>query len=70
LRYHDPHVPALPDYGLSSIPLEEALQDADLALIVTAHPGVDHELVLQRARLVVDLRGVTRGTLVENVVRL
>jgi UDP-N-acetyl-D-glucosamine dehydrogenase len=70
LRYHDPHVPALPAYNLSSTPLDEALQDTDLALIVTAHPGVDHHLVLQRARLVVDLRGVTRGTLVENVVRL
>jgi UDP-N-acetyl-D-glucosamine dehydrogenase len=70
LRYHDPHVPALPDYDLASIPLEEALQDADLALIVTAHPSVDHDLVLQRARLVVDLRGITRGSRSENVVRL
>jgi UDP-N-acetyl-D-glucosamine dehydrogenase len=70
LRYNDPHVPTLPAYGLSSLALEEALQDADLALIVTAHPGVDHDLVLQRARLVVDLRGITRGTRVENVVRL
>jgi UDP-N-acetyl-D-glucosamine dehydrogenase len=70
LRYHDPHIPTLPDHGLSSIPLEEALQDADLALIVTAHPGVDHDTVLKRARLIVDLRGITRGTLVENVVRL
>jgi UDP-N-acetyl-D-glucosamine dehydrogenase len=70
LRYHDPHVPALPDYGLSSVSLDEALEDADLALIVTAHPGVDHDVVLERARLVVDLRGVTRGSRIENVVRL
>jgi UDP-N-acetyl-D-glucosamine dehydrogenase len=70
LRYHDPHVPTLPDYELTSIPLEEALQDADLALIVTAHPTVDHELVLKRARLTVDLRGITRGTHLENVIRL
>jgi UDP-N-acetyl-D-mannosaminuronate dehydrogenase len=70
LRYHDPHVPTLPDHGLSSIPLEETLQDADLAPIVPAHPGVDHDMVLKRARLVVDQRGITRGTLVENVVRL
>jgi UDP-N-acetyl-D-glucosamine dehydrogenase len=70
LRYHDPHVPTLPDHNLSSVPLDEALQDADLALIVTAHPGVDHDMVLKRARLVVDLRGITRGTRVENVVRL
>ncbi len=70
LRYHDPHVPHLHDYNLSSTPLDEALQDADLVLIVTAHPSVDHDTVLTRARLVVDLRGITRGTRVENVVRL
>jgi UDP-N-acetyl-D-glucosamine dehydrogenase len=63
-------VPLLTDYGLSSLPLEEALRDADLALIVTAHPGVDHDMVLKRARLVVDLRGITRDSRVENVVRL
>ena len=71
VRYHDPHVPALSELNLHSLPLEEALADADLALIVTAHPSVDHELVSRRARLVVDLRGVTRsfsGT--GNVVRL
>jgi UDP-N-acetyl-D-glucosamine dehydrogenase len=71
VRYHDPHVPALTEFDLRSVPLEEALADADLALIVTAHPSVDHELVARRARLVVDLRGVTRthvGT--GNVVRL
>ncbi len=70
LRYHDPHVPTLADHGLSSVTLEEALQDADLAPIVTAHPGVDHEMVLTHERLVVDLRGINRGSLVENVVRL
>ena len=30
-------------------------------VIVTAHPGVDHDAVAERAPLVVDLRGVTRG---------
>jgi UDP-N-acetyl-D-glucosamine dehydrogenase len=62
LRYHDPHVPALPELGLASVPFEDALQDADLALIVTAHPEVDHALAARRAPLVVDLRGVTRAT--------
>jgi UDP-N-acetyl-D-glucosamine dehydrogenase len=70
LCYHDPHVPALPEYGLQSVPFEQALADADLALIVTAHPSVDHELIARRARLVVDLRGVTRGSGVAGVVRL
>jgi UDP-N-acetyl-D-glucosamine dehydrogenase len=70
VSYHDPHVPVLADLGLSSTPLEEALPDADLALIVTAHPSVDHDLVARRARLVVDLRGVTRSSHLSSVVRL
>jgi len=70
VRYHDAHVPALADYGLQSLPLEQALADADLALIVTAHPGVDYDMLARRARLVVDLRGVTRSSNVGNVIRL
>jgi UDP-N-acetyl-D-glucosamine dehydrogenase len=70
IRYHDSHVPQLTDYGLASLPLEQALADADLALIVTAHPDVDYEQLARRARLVVDLRGVTRSSSVGNVVRL
>jgi hypothetical protein len=70
LRYHDPYVPELREHGLSSVSLDDALEDADLALIVTAHPQVDHELVAQRARLLVDLRGVTRTLGVADAVRL
>jgi UDP-N-acetyl-D-glucosamine dehydrogenase len=70
LRYHDPHVPTLRDYGLQSLSLDEALEDADLALILTAHPQVDHQLLAQRARLLVDLRGVTRTLGVADAVRL
>jgi UDP-N-acetyl-D-glucosamine dehydrogenase len=70
VRYHDPHVPALADLGLSSQPLPDVVSDSDVVLIVTAHPGVDHSLVAKRARLVVDLRGVTRSHAAANVVRL
>ncbi len=70
VRYHDPHVPALAEFELRSLALEQALQDADMVVIVTAHPGVDHDLVAQRARAVVDLRGVTRQAGAANVVRL
>ena len=70
IRYHDPHVPSLPEFDLGSLPLEEALEDADLTLIVTAHPSVDHDTIAQHARLLVDLRGVTCGTQAENVIRL
>src|SRR5215211_3987505 len=37
LDYHDEFVPELPDFGLVSGSLEESLEDADCAVIVTAH---------------------------------
>ena len=61
LAYHDPHVPELPDFGLRSAELPAAADGADLALIVTAHPTVDHGDVAARAQLTLDLRGVTRS---------
>ncbi|HXN37919.1 MAG TPA: nucleotide sugar dehydrogenase [Solirubrobacteraceae bacterium] len=68
--YHDPHVPELGELALASTPLEQAASEADLAIIVTAHPTVDHQLLATRARLLLDLRGVTRATSSANVVRL
>jgi UDP-N-acetyl-D-glucosamine dehydrogenase len=70
LVYHDPHVPALPALGLESEELDGALAGCDLAVIVTAHPGVDHGRVVEQAPLVVDLRGVTRDLSAATVVRL
>jgi UDP-N-acetyl-D-glucosamine dehydrogenase len=61
LAYHDPHVPELPELGLRSAELPAAADGADLALIVTAHPSVDHRAIAERALLTLDLRGVTRG---------
>ena len=60
VAYHDPHVPELAEHGLRSTPLDEALDGVDLAVIVTAHPSVDHGRVVERAPLVLDLRGTTR----------
>jgi len=68
--YHDDFVPSLPDFGLSSEPLTELLEDADCAVIVTAHPGLDVETIVASAPLVVDFRGVTRGIEAANLVRL
>jgi UDP-N-acetyl-D-glucosamine dehydrogenase len=59
--YHDPHVPSLAEFALTSTPLEKALSSADLTIIVTAHPSVDPELVARRSRLLLDLRGATRS---------
>jgi UDP-N-acetyl-D-glucosamine dehydrogenase len=60
VRYHDPHVPELAEHGLRDMPLDEALEGIDLAVIVTAHPSVDHGRVVERAPQVLDLRGSTR----------
>jgi UDP-N-acetyl-D-glucosamine dehydrogenase len=70
VSYHDPHVPVLQEFALESTQLEEIPTDADLALIVTAHPSVDHDMIARRARLVLDLRGTTRTTNTSNIVRL
>ena len=58
--YHDPYVRELPGSGLVHTDLDVALDGADLAVIVTAHPGVDHAAVAQSAPRVVDFRGTLR----------
>jgi UDP-N-acetyl-D-glucosamine dehydrogenase len=70
IAYHDPHVPELPELGLSSVDLDGELAGADIACIVTAHPEVDHERVVREAPLVLDFRGVTRGINAPNLVRM
>jgi UDP-N-acetyl-D-glucosamine dehydrogenase len=59
IAYHDPYVPELKAVGLRNTPLEEALDGADLALIVTAHPGIDHDHIASTVATV-DFRGITR----------
>jgi UDP-N-acetyl-D-glucosamine dehydrogenase len=69
--YHDPHVPELSGLGLRGEPdLARALEGVDLAVIVTAHPGVDHERVMDEAPRTLDLRGITRGAANGRVRRL
>ena len=70
ISYHDPHVPEVGELGLASVALDEALADADVACIVTAHPEVDYGRVVAEAPLVVDFRGATRGITADNLVRL
>jgi UDP-N-acetyl-D-glucosamine dehydrogenase len=59
VSYHDPHVPELPEHGLSSQSLDGAVADADCVAIVTAHNGIDYDDLAERARLVVDFRNAT-----------
>jgi UDP-N-acetyl-D-glucosamine dehydrogenase len=61
VAYHDPFVADIGRHGLMSVGLDDGLEGADLAVIVTAHPGVDHDAVARRSPATVDLRGVTRS---------
>jgi len=61
VNYHDPHVAELGPFGLRSVVLEDAVAEVDLAVIVTAHPEVDHAVLVRGVPSAVDLRGVTRN---------
>jgi UDP-N-acetyl-D-glucosamine dehydrogenase len=59
IAYHDPYVPELKKFELHNTDLEQALAGADVALIVTAHPGIDHNHIAATVPTV-DFRGITR----------
>jgi UDP-N-acetyl-D-glucosamine dehydrogenase len=70
VSYHDPHVPALTDYDLVSVPLEPGNFDA--IAIVTDHAGIDYEALVDGGPVIVDFRNATgeRGRLSEMVWKL
>jgi UDP-N-acetyl-D-glucosamine dehydrogenase len=70
LSYHDPYVPTIAELGLDSTDLDAALAEADLVAVVTAHKEIDYAAVVEAAPLVLDFRGVTRGVVADNLVRL
>jgi UDP-N-acetyl-D-glucosamine dehydrogenase len=70
VSYHDPHVPELTEHELRSVDLDEGVAAADLVVLVTAHPGVDHEAVARNASRLLDLRGITRRLELDTVEQL
>jgi UDP-N-acetyl-D-glucosamine dehydrogenase len=71
--YHDPFVPqfSVGDTSIHHAALTAgALAAADLVLIITAHHGVDYDLVVEHAKLALDTRNVLAGRHDERVVRL
>ncbi|MCS7006248.1 MAG: nucleotide sugar dehydrogenase [Thermoleophilia bacterium] len=59
VAYHDPHVPAFEENGISmeSVPLEPAAYDC--VVIVTDHSTIDYDRLVEEAQLIVDLRNAT-----------
>jgi UDP-N-acetyl-D-glucosamine dehydrogenase len=64
VAYHDPFVAELPEHGLESGPLD--IDAADCVVIVTAHSGIDYDEIVERAKLVVDLRNATGANGTQN----
>jgi UDP-N-acetyl-D-glucosamine dehydrogenase len=62
--YHDPHIPSFREDSHAKVGVAlttEALERADLVVIVTDHPAVDYQFVVDHARIVVDTRNATDG---------
>jgi UDP-N-acetyl-D-glucosamine dehydrogenase len=73
VSYHDPFVHDLREEGmdLASVPLDaQTLSGADLVIIVTAHRGVDYELVIEKAPAILDTRNALKGRGAPKVTRL
>ena len=68
VRHHDPQVVALPRFELQST--EAASAELDLAVIITVHPEVDHEMPARDSHHLLDLRGVTRPLALATTPRL
>jgi UDP-N-acetyl-D-glucosamine dehydrogenase len=72
VAYHDPHVPSFVENGItmSSSPLEPA--GYDCVVVVTNHTGIDYDVLVEDALLVVDLRNATgqNGTRSDKVWKL
>lgn len=60
VSYTDGRVPALPEHGLESVELADAMV-ADCICIVTAHSDLDYDALAARAQLVVDFRNAVGG---------
>jgi UDP-N-acetyl-D-glucosamine dehydrogenase len=71
LSYSDPHVPVLRLDGLTlhATP-EEAVEDADCAVIITDHSAFNYDALVNRAKLIVDSRNALKGRRSPKIVRL
>jgi UDP-N-acetyl-D-glucosamine dehydrogenase len=62
--YHDPYVAqfSFEERAYTSVPLTaEVLRGCDLVVVTAAHRGLDYELVLREAPLIVDTRNAFKG---------
>ncbi|MGI6685260.1 MAG: nucleotide sugar dehydrogenase [Bacillota bacterium] len=76
IKYYDPYVPQVTLAGgrlLKSVSLTESeIKDADCILIITDHTGIDYNMLVNQATLVVDTRNATEKVVSgkEKIVRI
>jgi UDP-N-acetyl-D-glucosamine dehydrogenase len=72
VSYHDPHVPSFAEHGLEMSCVAYEPGSYDCVVIVTDHPEIDYDGLVEDAQLVVDLRNATgaKGTASEKVFKL
>ncbi len=73
ISWYDPHVDRLPEMGSATRLSEytaETLSEFDCAVITTAHPTVDHTLLLEHCACVVDSRNALSGSVSDRLYRL
>ena len=71
LSYSDPFVPVLHMDGVDLFAKpEDAVSEADCAVIITDHSDFDYKALVERAPLIVDTRNALKGIVSEKIVRL
>jgi UDP-N-acetyl-D-glucosamine dehydrogenase len=66
IKYHDPYIPRIEPHGGITFSLtsqemtNEELAAADCVLILTDHSSIDYDLVVEKAKLIIDTRNATK----------
>ena len=72
VSYHDPHVPSFSEHGLEMKGVAYEPDGYDCVVVATDHHSIDYEDLVDRAKVIVDLRNATgaKGTSADNVFKL
>jgi len=69
VSYHDPHVPKLNGWNSKEL-TAKILQEYDLIIVTTDHPGVPYDLILQSGKPVLDTKNVFKNASSELIFRI
>ena len=70
VRFFDPYVDQILIDGVSISPVDDfetAVAESDMAILVTAHNEIVNSVILQKAKKILDTRGVLSGKNVERL---